>query len=66
MPKKKASPATKKEEGMVKTTVLLPESLWAKAKLRAVSDRTNFRHVVIEALEKHLSPVKSTGRRRKP
>ena len=40
---------------MVKTTVLLPEDLWEKAKLAALLERTDFRSVVIEALEKHLA-----------
>ncbi len=54
MARKKSRPAAEKEDGMVKTTVLLPEELWEKAKFRAVLDRSNFRAVVIEALEKHL------------
>jgi hypothetical protein len=39
---------------MVKTTVLLPGDLWEAAKIRALTQRTDLRSVVIEALEAHL------------
>ena len=48
---------------MVKTTVVLPEDLWERAKVAAVLDRKDFRTVVIEALEKHLA---KKGKRGKP
>jgi hypothetical protein len=54
MTRKKTPRAMEKEAAMVKTTVLLPQELWEKAKLRAVRDRSNFRTVVIEALDKYL------------
>lgn len=38
----------------VKTTIVLPEALWARAKKRAVDDRADLRTVVIAALEAHL------------
>jgi hypothetical protein len=39
---------------MVKTTVLLPGDLWEAAKIRALTERTDLRSVIIEALEAHL------------
>ncbi len=38
----------------VKTTVVLPAGLWEKAKVRAITDRTDFRSVVIAALDAYL------------
>lgn len=39
---------------MVKTTVDLPEDLWRAAKLRALDERSDLRHVIIAALEAYL------------
>jgi hypothetical protein len=44
----------KKTERMVKTTISLPENLWKAAKIRAMDERTDFRSVVIAALEAYL------------
>jgi hypothetical protein len=38
----------------VKTTVLLPERLWRAAKIRAATDRTDLRQVIIAALSLYL------------
>ena len=46
---------------MVKTTIEFPEDLWEKAKMAALKERSNFRSVVIEALEKHLGKKKRGG-----
>jgi hypothetical protein len=43
-----------KAEQMVKTTINLPEDLWKAAKIRAMDERTDFRSVVIAALEAYL------------
>ena len=45
---------TTKDERAVKTTVLLPESLWKRAKVRAMDERTDLRQVIIAALETYL------------
>ena len=44
----------------VKTTVLLPEALWARVKKRAVDDRSDLRTIVIAALEAHLKAPRGT------
>jgi len=36
---------------MVKTTLLLPEELWQRAKVRAVEERRDLRDLLIEGLE---------------
>ena len=46
---------------MVKTTVELPEPLWREAKIRAMDERTDFRSVVIAALEAHLKNKAKRG-----
>ena len=38
----------------VKTTITLPAELWERAKVRAIKDRTDFRSVVMAALEAFL------------
>jgi hypothetical protein len=43
---------------MVKTTIVLPKDLWRSAKIRAIDDGTDFRSVVIAALEAHVKPKK--------
>lgn len=55
------NPKKKEGENMVKTTVLLPEKLWEKAKMEAVLKRKDFRTVVIEALTAHLGKKKRGG-----
>jgi hypothetical protein len=44
----------KKSINVVKTTLELPEALWRAAKIRAIDERSDFRSVVIAALEAHL------------
>jgi len=44
----------KKAGRMVKTTINLPEDLWKAAKIWAMDERTDFRSVVIAALEAYL------------
>ena len=46
------------DKGAVKTTVVLPASLWERAKVRAVEERTDFRTLVIEGLEMRLKAAK--------
>ncbi len=48
---------------MVKTTVELPEELWRAAKIRAMDERTDFRSVVVRALEAYLKGRKREGGR---
>ena len=44
---------------MVKTSLVLPEALWLKAKTRALEERSDFRSVVMKALDLYLwTPVK--------
>jgi hypothetical protein len=43
----------------VKTTIVLPERVWRKAKDRALDERTDFRSVILKALELYLrTPLK--------
>lgn len=58
---KKGKTVKGKNYGGVKTTILLPEDLWERAKVLAVRERKDFRVVVIEALTKHLE--KKGGKR---
>ncbi len=43
-----------KEEQRMKTTVEIPQELWREAKIRAMDEGTDFRTVVIAALEAYL------------
>lgn len=47
----------------VKTTVVLPRALWEAARIHAIEERTDFRTVVIEALEAYLKAAKRGGRK---
>jgi hypothetical protein len=38
-----------------KTSIELPDALWRAAKIRAMDDHTDFKSVVIAALEAYLS-----------
>ena len=42
----------------VKTTLLLPEELWKRAKVRAAEERRDLRQLLIEGLELVLSKRK--------
>jgi hypothetical protein len=57
----KPKPPKRDEGDNVKTTVELPPDLWRAAKIRAVDDRSDFRAVVIAALEAYLGK-RPTGR----
>jgi hypothetical protein len=50
-------------EKVVKTTVVLPEELWAKVKKRAVDERSDMRTIMIAALEAYLRASKKGGLR---
>ena len=50
MPRMPKAPA-KGAPAMVKTTLLLPEELWQRAKVRAVEERKDLRDLLIEGLE---------------
>jgi hypothetical protein len=54
--------ATENDERTVKTTVLLPERLWKRAKVRAMDERTDLRQVIIAALDAYLKSRKETSR----
>ena len=45
----------------VKTTVVLPAPLWESARIHAIEERTDFRTVVIRALEAYLKASKKGG-----
>jgi hypothetical protein len=53
---------TRKEGTHVKTTVELPEEIWRAAKIRAMDERTDFRSVVIVALEAYLKTKAKKGK----
>ena len=60
-----ARPLTSKPKGVetMKTTVVLPAPLWERARIRAIEERTDFRSVVIKALEAYLKASKRGGRK---
>lgn len=43
-----------KAKDLVKTTIELPEPLWREAKIRALDERSDFRAIVMAALEAYL------------
>jgi hypothetical protein len=47
-PRKASKPG---EPAMVKTTLLMPEDLWRRAKVRAMEERRDLRDLLIEGLE---------------
>jgi hypothetical protein len=51
------------EAETVKTTVVLPRVLWEAARIHAIEERTDFRTVVIEALNAYLRAAKKGGRK---
>jgi len=53
---------TKATGETVKTTVDLPIRLWRAAKVRAMDERTDLRHVLIAALEAFLKTKKEGSR----
>lgn len=50
MPKPR-KPPTAGEMSMVKTTLLMPEDLWRRAKVRALEEKCDLRDLLIEGLE---------------
>ncbi len=42
------------EEKIIKTNVLLPESMWEKAKIKATMERVSFTEIVRRALSEYL------------
>jgi hypothetical protein len=44
-------PPKKGEPSMVKTTLLLPEELWQRAKIRALGEHRDLRELLLEGLE---------------
>ncbi len=46
-------------EKTIKTNVLLPESLWEKAKIQATLERASFTEIVRRALAEYLAGKKS-------
>jgi hypothetical protein len=50
---------------MVKTTLLMPATLWKQAKVRAMDERRDLRDVLLDALRAYLNtPVATGGHRR--
>ena len=45
----------------VKTSVDLPQNVWREAKIRAMDEGTDFRRVVIAALERYLKTKPEKG-----
>lgn len=41
-------------EKIIKTNVLLPESMWEKAKIKATMERVSFTEIVRRALKEYL------------
>lgn len=52
-PRKPPTPGAS-HDVMVKTTLLLPETLWRRAKVRAMDERCDLRDLLIEGLEMRL------------
>jgi hypothetical protein len=52
------------EKQSARTTIELPRELWKRAKYRAVDDDTDFRSVVIAALEQYLGTAPAKKQRR--
>jgi hypothetical protein len=49
------SPKGKPRNGVnVKTTVDLPDALWRAAKVRAIEEGTDLRHIIITAINQYL------------
>jgi len=51
-------PRRKNKEPTMKTTIVLPEKLWREAKIRALDGHSNFKNVVVAALEAYLGKGK--------
>jgi|APFre7841882590_1041340.scaffolds.fasta_scaffold73949_2 hypothetical protein len=47
------------EEKIIKTNVLLPESMWEQAKIRATMERVSFTEIVRRALGEYLAKKES-------
>lgn len=49
------------QPGEKKSTIVIPEALWRRVKIRAMDERTDFRRLVIKALERYLKTTKPKG-----
>jgi hypothetical protein len=47
---------------IVKTSLVLPEALWLKAKTRALEERDDFRGVIMKALDLYLQTPVTRGK----
>jgi hypothetical protein len=59
--------STTRRNGETKTSIWLPDEIWRAAKIRAVDEHTDFRRVLIAALEGYLKtplPKRPTARKR--
>jgi hypothetical protein len=54
-----ATPSKPDEPAMVKTTLLMPETLWRRAKVRAMEERRDLRDLLIEGLDLLLREKRS-------
>ncbi len=54
MPARKGKPRIEGAR-VIRTSLVLPESLWQRAKIRAVQERTDLRALIIRGLETILS-----------
>ncbi len=61
-PRKRSFTVDKAGTPTVKTTIVLPEALWDRAKRRALDERTDFRGVIIKALELYLRTPAKRGK----
>jgi hypothetical protein len=55
---------TMKEKDM-RTNIILPESMWEKAKIQATMERVSFTEIVRRALREYLAKKQTGGGRKK-
>jgi len=53
------------QERIIKTNVLLPETMWEQAKIRATMERVSFTEIVRRALKEYLGKKKTSGRKKR-
>lgn len=61
-PRKRTLTVDKTGTPTVKTTIVLPEALWFKAKTRALEERGDFRGIIMKALELYLRTPAKRGK----
>ena len=61
-PRKRTLTVDKTGTPTVKTTIVLPEALWLKAKTRALEERGDFRGIIMKALELYLRTPPKRGK----